>query len=113
MGSMRDKGSRPCGARAGRARHRGQAALDRLGEQAFDLVRYDFQMPEGNGVAVYRAVEKRAPPRPAAPLMTGHAEGSAYAEFLQTTRAAVLSKPVGLDDLRGHVRRMLEARSLR
>jgi len=41
-------------------------------------------------------------------LMTGYAEGFAYAEFLQVTEAPVLSKPIGIDDLRERVRGVLE-----
>ena len=87
----------------------GQAALDRLAETAYDLVICDLQMPEVDGMAVYRAVERQSAPRPAVLLMTGYTEGSACTEFLQTSGAAVLSKPVGIDELRNRVRRMLEA----
>lgn len=88
----------------------GQGALDRIAAQAYDLVICDLQMPDVDGTAVYRAVEQLASPRPAVLLMTGHAEGSAGADFLQATQVPVLSKPVGVDELRERVRDMLEAR---
>ena len=85
----------------------GQAALDRLGEQTYDLVICDLQMPEVDGVAVYQAIERLAAPRPVVLLMTGHAEGSVYADFLRATRAAVLEKPVGIDEVRERVHQLL------
>lgn len=51
-----------------------------------------------------------AAPRPIMLLMTGYAEGSAYAEFLQATEAPVRLKPIGIDELRERVRAMLEER---
>ncbi len=86
----------------------GRAALDRLAEQGYDLIVCDLQMPDVDGTAVYRAVEQLAPPRPAMLLMIGYVEGSAYTEFVQTTHAAVLFKPVGIDELRDRVQRVLE-----
>jgi DNA-binding NtrC family response regulator len=64
-------------------------------------------MPDVDGAAVYRAVEQLAPPRPVALLMTGYADTSAYGDFLQTTRAVVLNKPVGIDALRAAVAQQL------
>ena len=88
----------------------GQAALERLGEHVYDLVICDLQMPDVDGAAVYRAAEQLAPPRPAVLLMTGYADTSTYGDFLQTTPGVVLNKPVGIDALREHVRRLLEHR---
>jgi two-component system NtrC family sensor kinase len=88
----------------------GQAALERLREHTYELVVCDLQMPDVDGAAVYRAVEQLAPRRPAVLLMTGYADTSAYGDFLQTTPAVVLNKPVGIDALRENVRRLLEHR---
>ncbi len=88
----------------------GRAALERLGEHAYDLVICDLQMPDIDGAVVYRAVERLSPPRPAVLLMTGYADSSAYGDFLQTTPAVVLNKPVGVDALREQVRHALEQR---
>jgi len=90
--------------------HGGQAALEHLGHQAYDLVVCDLQMPDVDGAAVYRAVEQLAPRRPAVLLMTGYADTSAYGDFLQTTPAVVLNKPIGVDALREQVRRTLKQR---
>jgi two-component system NtrC family sensor kinase len=83
----------------------GQAALERLREHTYELVVCDLQMPDVDGAAVYRAAR-----RPAVLLMTGYADTSAYGDFLQTTPAVVLNKPVGIDALRENVRRLLEHR---
>jgi DNA-binding NtrC family response regulator len=64
-------------------------------------------MPDVDGSAVYRAVQQLAPPRPAVRLMTGYADGPTYAEFLQTTPAFVLNKPIGIDALRAMVTQQL------
>jgi two-component system NtrC family sensor kinase len=90
--------------------HGGQAALERLGQAVYDLVVCDLAMPDVDGAAVARAVEHLAPPRPALLLMTGYADGPTYGDFLQATPAVVLHKPVGIDALREHVRRLLENR---
>ena len=42
--------------------------------------------------------------------MTGYADGPTYGDFLPTTPAVVLNKPVGIDALREQVRRLLENR---
>ncbi len=42
--------------------------------------------------------------------MTGHADMTTYGDFLQTTDAVVLTKPVGLDALRAHAQRLLAER---
>src|SRR5216683_736470 len=88
--------------------HGGQAALEHLGHQAYDLVVCDLQMPDIDGAAVGRAVAQLAPPRPPVLFMTGYADSSAYGDFLQTTPAVVLNKPIGVDALREQVRRTLK-----
>lgn len=88
----------------------GQAALERLAHQGYDLVICDLQMPDVDGAAVYRAAIQGVPPRPAVLLMTGYADTATYSDFLQTTDAVVLNKPVGLDAFREHARRLLERR---
>ena len=90
--------------------HGGQPALERLGQAVYDLVVCDLQMPDVDGAAVARAVEQLAQPRPALLLMTGYADGPTDAEFLQTTPAIVLNKPVGINALRERVRSLLQNR---
>jgi two-component system NtrC family sensor kinase len=90
--------------------HGGQAALERFAQHTYDLLICDLQMPDVDGAAVYRAAKQGAPPRPAVLLMTGYADTETYSDFLQTTDAVVLNKPVGVDALREQVRRLVEMR---
>jgi hypothetical protein len=43
----------------------GRAAFERLAQHAYDLIVCDLHMTDRDGPAVYRAIERRAPPRPA------------------------------------------------
>ena len=85
----------------------GQAALERLAEQAYDLVVCDLSMPELDGPAVYRAIERQPPPRPAVMFVTGYVEGGPYAEFLRAVSAPVIGKPFDINVLRQTVHRIL------
>jgi CheY-like chemotaxis protein len=88
----------------------GRAALERLAQQAYALVVCDLHMPDRDGPAVYRGIERLAPPRPAILFVTGYAEGSPYEAFLKATQAPVMIKPFGIDLLRETVSRLLENR---
>src|ERR1700731_3681585 len=71
----------------------GRAALERLAQQAYDLVVCDLSMPDLDGPAVYRAIEPPPPPRPAVMFVTGHADAGPYEEFIRTTQVPVVGKP--------------------
>ena len=47
------------------------------------------------------------PPRPIVLFMTGYGDSPTESEFLQTTGAVVLAKPLGIDELLARVRRHL------
>jgi len=85
----------------------GRAALERVAQQAYDLIVCDLHMPDRDGPAVYRALERRPQPRPAFLFVTGYAEGGPYEEFLRATQAPVMIKPFGIDVLRETVNRLL------
>ena len=85
----------------------GQAALERLAQQAYDLVVCDLSMPDRDGPAVYRAIERQPPPRPAVMFVTGYVEGGPYAEFLRTVPAPVVGKPFDINVLRETVHQIL------
>lgn len=85
----------------------GQAALERLAEQAYDLVVCDLSMPELDGPAVYRAIERQPPPRPAVVFVSGYADNGPYAEFLRAVSAPVIGKPFDINVLRQTVHRIL------
>jgi CheY-like chemotaxis protein len=85
----------------------GRAALERLARHAYDLIVCDLHMPDRDGPAVYRAIERRSPPRPAFLFVTGYADGGPYEEFIRTVPVPVVGKPFDINVLRETVRRML------
>jgi two-component system response regulator HydG len=87
----------------------GQAALDRLRQTVYDLVVCDVRMPEVDGMEVYRAVAQLVPSRPLVLFMTGYADSPTESEFLRTTAAVALAKPLGIDKLLECVGRLLKA----
>jgi CheY-like chemotaxis protein len=48
--------------------------------------RSDLHMPDRDGPAVYRAIARRPPPRPAFLFVTGYADGGPYEEFIRASR---------------------------
>jgi DNA-binding response OmpR family regulator len=65
-------------------------------------------MPDVDGRAVSRAVAQLVPPQPVVLFMTGYGDSPTESEFLQTTTAVVLAKPLGIDELLARVHRLLE-----
>ncbi len=95
---------------AAEAVYGGQAALDRLKQTAYDLVVCDVRMPGVDGLVVSRAVAELVPPRPVVLFITGYGDSPTDSEFLQTTPAIVLAKPLGINALLERVRCLLETR---
>jgi CheY-like chemotaxis protein len=85
----------------------GRAALDRLAQTVYDLVVCDVRMPDVDGKEVFRAVAQLGSPRPVVLFMTGYGDSPTDSEFLQTTAAVVLAKPLGIDALLERVRHLL------
>jgi len=85
----------------------GRGSLERLAQHAYDLIVCDLYMSDRDGPAVYRAIERRSPPRPAVLFITGYADAGPYEEFLRAAQVPVMIKPFGIDVLRETVRRML------
>ena len=85
----------------------GRAALEQLAQHAYDLIVCDLHMPDRDGPAVYRALARRPPPRPAVLFVTGYADAGPYEEFLRTVPVAVVGKPFDIDALREMVSRLL------
>ncbi len=85
----------------------GQAALDRLKRTVYDLVVCDVRMPEVDGRAVSRTIAQLVPPRPAVVFITGYGDSPIESEFLQTTAAVALAKPLGIDELLARVQGVL------
>lgn len=92
---------------AAEAVYSGRAALDRLQRTAYDLVVCDVRMPDIDGRAVSRAIAQLVPPRPVVLFITGYGDSPIESEFLQTTAAIVLAKPLGIDELLASVHGLL------
>ena len=85
----------------------GRAALEQLAQHVYDLVVCDLHMPDRDGPAVYRALARRPPPRPAVLFVTGYADAGPYEEFLRTVPVTVVGKPFDINALREIVSRLL------
>jgi two-component system response regulator HydG len=89
----------------------GQAGLDRLAEQTYEVIVCDLRMPTMSGVTFYREVERRNPVAARrVVLMTAHLKTEEYRDFLQGVYAPVLNKPFTLDEFRSMVARMVGPR---
>jgi two-component system response regulator AtoC len=89
----------------------GQAGLDRLAEQTYDVIVCDLRMPRMDGVAFYREVERRDPVAARrVVLMTAHLKTEEYMDFLRGVRAPVLNKPFTLDEFCSALARMVGPR---
>jgi CheY-like chemotaxis protein len=89
----------------------GEAGLERLGQQAYDVILCDLRMPRMDGVAFYREVERRYPATTRrVVLMTAHVRTEEYKDFLLGVRAPVLSKPFTLEEFRATLARMVGPR---
>src|SRR6266446_1017441 len=87
----------------------GREALEKIGARSYDVILSDLRMPELDGVALYREVE-RYQPRLLQRLafVSGTTEPPEYASFLEQTGATVLSKPFGITDVHRLVQRILQ-----
>lgn len=83
----------------------GQEALERLKEQAIDVVVLDVKMPGMNGIETLREIKKRLPDVEVI-MLTGHASVDSGVEGLALGAFDYLIKPVKLDDL---IERIMEA----
>jgi two-component system NtrC family sensor kinase len=86
----------------------GRAALEYLTQHHYDLVLSDTKMPQLDGVALYREIERRLPAlRGRMVFLTGDVLDPAKREFLEGTGAPFLTKPFDVTDVRRLVHRML------
>lgn len=83
-------------------------ALGCLEQGSYDLIVSDLRMPELDGVAFYRMLE-REHPRAARRMLflTGNTEVTEYRDFVAQKRDRTLAKPVDLDELNRAARRIL------
>jgi CheY-like chemotaxis protein len=86
----------------------GREALEKTGARSYDLVLSDLRMPELDGVALYRELERRQPTLLGRfVVVSGTTEPPGYAGFLEDTKVPVLTKPFRLEELQRLVRRIL------
>jgi DNA-binding NtrC family response regulator len=76
----------------------GDEALERLREEAFDVVVIDVKMPGIGGLEVLRTISRRYPDVRVI-LMTGHGSAEDSEIGRRLGAVAYLQKPVDLDDL--------------
>jgi len=84
----------------------GEAALEAIREDSFDVVVMDVRMPGRDGVSVLREVGS---PPPAVILMTAYASESQLADARRANAFAVLRKPFPVPQLLGLVASAVEA----
>ena len=84
----------------------GEAALDIIGRQSFDLMILDLKMPRVDGMELLRRVQKESPGT-ATVVITGYASIDTAVEAMKLGAADFLPKPFTPDVLRLTVRRVL------
>jgi len=90
----------------------GKAAYETLLDRPVDLVLSDIRMPEMDGMALLRLVQRTAPQTPMI-LITAYGTVSSAVNALQSGAMDYLLKPVQFDDLLAKVRKALEFRKLK
>jgi CheY-like chemotaxis protein len=88
-----------CGYRVAAAAD-GEAALDSIRRQRFDVVVMDIRMPGRDGISVLREVGS---PPPQVILMTAYAQAEQVQQALAVNAFAVVGKPFKVSDLLGLV----------
>jgi PAS domain S-box-containing protein len=88
----------------------GWLALAKLQEQTFDLILCDLRMPELDGPALYRELERHYPHlRRRIVFITGDTLSPESSSFLERTKATRLTKPFGATSVRQAVEQALQA----
>lgn len=86
----------------------GREALERLGEQRYELVLCDLMMPEMTGIDVYNTLKERSPGDEARlTFMTGGVFTAHAQSFLAEVDNECLHKPFTADELKAFVARQL------
>ena len=91
--------------------HSGEEALDRLRQEAYDLLVVDVRMPGITGIDVTRAVRQEQPSLPVI-VMTAFGSIETAVEAIQEGAFDYVSKPMNLDELKKIVSRGLAQREL-
>ena len=86
--------------------NRGEAALELLRKEAFDLMVLDYKMPGMTGFEVFQQARTLHPDM-AVVLVTGHGTPEIINEANRMGFSAILLKPFTSDELRGTVEKVL------
>jgi CheY-like chemotaxis protein len=89
--------------------NRGQAALDLVRNEPFDLMIIDYRMPEMNGFEVFEQA-RAARPDMAFMLLTGHGSSDVVEEATELGFRSILLKPFTREQLRTAVQQALQDR---
>jgi len=86
----------------------GRTALTQLEHSSYDLIVSDLRMPDLDGVALYRVLERERPQAARRMLfLTGNMEAAEYRDFLAEKRDRTVAKPVDLTELNRLARQIL------
>jgi DNA-binding NtrC family response regulator len=86
--------------------NRGEAAMDLLRKEPFDLMVLDYKMPGMSGFEVFQQA-RQIYPGMAVVLVTGHGTPEIINEANQLGFSSILLKPFTSDELRGTVEKVL------
>lgn len=90
----------------------GRVAVEMLGQERYDLVLADMQMPEMGGMALLQYLREHFPDVDAV-MFTAHATVETARQALKLGAFDYLSKPIDANDLERTVRKCLELRRIR
>ncbi len=88
----------------------GEAALEHLRRESFDLAIVDYRMPDMDGFELF-AQARRLRPEMAVMLLTGHGTSDVIEDATDRGFDAILLKPFTRDRLRRAVEQALDARA--
>lgn len=85
--------------------HDSEQAMKQLDEQHFDLAVLDLRMPEDNGISLCKRIRKNPKHRDLVIFIhSGYVDNLAQMEAKSSGANAVLHKPVGMDEIRLHLK---------
>jgi two-component system, response regulator, stage 0 sporulation protein F len=90
--------------------NRGEAAVELMRKESFDLMVLDYKMPGMTGFEVFQQVRIMQPGM-AVVLVTGHGTPEIIDEATRMGFSAILLKPFTSDELRGTVEKVLADRA--
>ena len=90
--------------------NRGEAAMELLRKEPFDLMVLDYKMPGMSGFDVFDQA-RRIHPQMSVVLVTGHGTPEIVNEANRLGFSAILLKPFTSDELRGTVEKVLSDKS--